>query len=217
MGKLSATAVKAASRPGKIGDGDGLYLVVKRSGSKSWMVRVQPETARRVRQRIGTVKYWSKLDDRLMREYGVTKALRTPVNFIVHTLQEVNDRLAHGRYFFMDVKQDGIALYQSDDTELHTPKPKARILILDEATSALDAESEEIIQKNLARIAKGRTVLIIAHQLSAVRPCNRNITVEAGEITEIGSHEELLRAGGRYAQLHAKQIGYRGDPETMQA
>ena len=70
------------------------------------------------------VKYWAKLDDRLMREYGVTKALKTPVNFIVHTLQEVNDGLAHGRYFFMDVKQDGIALYESDDTELHTPKPK---------------------------------------------------------------------------------------------
>ena len=70
------------------------------------------------------VKYWAKLDDRLMREYGVTKTLKTPVNFIVHTLQEVNDGLAHGRYFFMDVKEDGVALYQSDDTELHTPKPK---------------------------------------------------------------------------------------------
>jgi len=70
------------------------------------------------------VKYWAKLDERLMREYGVTKTLNTPVNFIVHTLQEVNDGLAHGRYFFMDVKQDGVALYQSDDTELHTPKPK---------------------------------------------------------------------------------------------
>lgn len=92
-----------------------------------------------------------------------------------------------------------------------------RILILDEATSALDAESEEIIQNNLARIAQGRTVLIIAHRLSAVRPCNRIITVEAGEITEIGSHTELLRAGGRYAQLHAKQTGYRSDPEAVPA
>ncbi len=70
------------------------------------------------------VKYWAKLDDRLMREYGVAGTLQTPVNFIVHTLQEVNDGLAHGRYFFMDVKQEGIALYQLDDTELHTPKPK---------------------------------------------------------------------------------------------
>lgn len=70
------------------------------------------------------VKYWAKLDERLMREYGVTGTLHTPVNFIVHTLQEVNDGLAHGRYFFMDVAKDGVALYQSDDTELHTPKPK---------------------------------------------------------------------------------------------
>lgn len=73
---------------------------------------------------VDRVKYWSKLDDRLMREYGVTKTLKTPVNFIVHTLQEVNDGLAHGRYFFMDVAKDGVALYQFDDTELHTPRPK---------------------------------------------------------------------------------------------
>jgi len=82
-----------------------------------------------------------------------------------------------------------------------------RILILDEATSALDAESEEVIQANLAGIARGRTVIIIAHRLSAVRQCNRIITVEAGEVTEMGTHAELLRAGGRYAQLYAKQMG----------
>lgn len=82
-----------------------------------------------------------------------------------------------------------------------------RILILDEATSALDAESEEIIQHNLMGIAKGRTVIIIAHRLSAVRQCHRIITVEAGEVTEMGNHAELLKAGGRYAQLYAKQTG----------
>jgi uncharacterized protein len=70
------------------------------------------------------VAYWLKLEERLDRELSITGALRTPVNFIVHTLQEVNDGLAHGRYFFMDVANDGIALYQMDDTELHTPKPK---------------------------------------------------------------------------------------------
>ena len=70
------------------------------------------------------VVYWSKADERLIREQLVTETLRTPVNFIVHTLQEVNDGLAHGRYFFMDVAKDGIALYQADDTELHQPKPK---------------------------------------------------------------------------------------------
>ena len=70
------------------------------------------------------VLYWAKADERLIRELSVTKSLHTPVNFIVHTLQEVNDGLAHGRYFFMDVARDGIALYEADDTELHTPKPK---------------------------------------------------------------------------------------------
>jgi len=70
------------------------------------------------------VEYWAKAEERLIRELSITKTLRTPVNFIVHTLQEVNDGLAHGRYFFMDIAKDGIALYQADDTELHQPKPK---------------------------------------------------------------------------------------------
>ena len=70
------------------------------------------------------VLYWAKADERLIRELSITKTLHTPVNFIVHTLQEVNDGLAHGRYFFMDVARDGIALYEADDTELHKPKPK---------------------------------------------------------------------------------------------
>lgn len=70
------------------------------------------------------VDYWLKLDDRLIRELAIDKSLHTPVNFIVHTLQEVNDGLAHGRYFFMDVARDGIALYSYDDKELHSPKPK---------------------------------------------------------------------------------------------
>jgi predicted nucleotidyltransferase/HEPN domain-containing protein len=70
------------------------------------------------------VDYWALADERLTGELAVTKTLRTPVNFIVHTLQEVNDGLAHGRYFFMDIARDGIALYQADDTELHQPKPK---------------------------------------------------------------------------------------------
>ncbi len=70
------------------------------------------------------VDYWLKLEDRLIRELAIDKTLHTPVNFIVHTLQEVNDGLAHGRYFFMDVAKDGIALHQFDDKPLHTPKPK---------------------------------------------------------------------------------------------
>ena len=85
-----------------------------------------------------------------------------------------------------------------------------RILILDEATSALDAESEEIIQNNLKAISQGRTVIIIAHRLSAVRSCDMLITLEAGRIVERGSHEDLLRANGRYADLHRRQSGNAG-------
>ena len=85
-----------------------------------------------------------------------------------------------------------------------------RILILDEATSALDAESEEIIQTNLKAMAKGRTVIIIAHRLSAIRQCDSIITLEAGQIIERGSHKELLAANGRYADLHRRQAGVTG-------
>ena len=89
-----------------------------------------------------------------------------------------------------------------------------RILILDEATSALDAESEEIIRRNLHAIAKGRTVLVIAHRLSAVRDCDNIITLERGRIVEGGSHADLLAAGGRYAELHRRQAAVPQRPTT---
>lgn len=69
-------------------------------------------------------RYWEKAEERFNVERGITQTLKTPVNVIVHTLQEVNDGLAHGRFFFMDVARDGIALYAADDSELHVPKPK---------------------------------------------------------------------------------------------
>jgi subfamily B ATP-binding cassette protein HlyB/CyaB len=81
-----------------------------------------------------------------------------------------------------------------------------RILILDEATSSLDYESERIIQRNMRRIVKGRTVIVIAHRLAAVRGCHRIVGMQDGRIVEIGPHEELIRKpGGLYAYLWGLQ------------
>ena len=83
-----------------------------------------------------------------------------------------------------------------------------RILIFDEATSALDYESERLIQNNMKAICQGRTVLIIAHRLSAVRDANRIVVIDRGQIVEQGPHEELLRRpAGHYARLYRLQQG----------
>jgi len=68
--------------------------------------------------------YWARCEERLIRAYTIEKTLAAPVNFIVHSLHEVNDGLAHGRVFFMEIKKDGIALYEADERELREPKPK---------------------------------------------------------------------------------------------
>jgi len=68
--------------------------------------------------------YWEETETRLVDAYLYEKILRTPVNFIVHSLQQINDGLAHGRLIFMEIVKDGIALYQSDDKPLAAPKPK---------------------------------------------------------------------------------------------
>ncbi|KVN25968.1 peptidase C39 [Burkholderia pyrrocinia] len=81
-----------------------------------------------------------------------------------------------------------------------------RILIFDEATSALDYESEAVIQANMRRICERRTVLIIAHRLSAVRDADRILVMERGQIVESGTHDALLSTQGSiYARLHALQ------------
>jgi len=80
------------------------------------------------------------------------------------------------------------------------------ILILDEATSSVDTESEQLIQHAIDTLISGRTAIVIAHRLSTIRKADKIIVLDKGEIKEMGTHEQLLRAGGFYATLHEMQF-----------
>ena len=81
------------------------------------------------------------------------------------------------------------------------------ILVLDEATSAVDNETEAAIQRSLEHVSRGRTTLVIAHRLSTVRDAHRIHVLEAGAVTEAGTHDELVAIGGLYAALWRVQTG----------
>ena len=82
----------------------------------------------------------------------------------------------------------------------------APILLLDEATSALDAESERLVQLALERLMTGRTTLVIAHRLATIRDADRILVLEKGRLIDQGTHDQLVRKGGKYAELAKLQF-----------
>ncbi|WP_248918124.1 type I secretion system permease/ATPase [Pseudomonas entomophila] len=167
-----------------------------------------------LRRQIGVVQQDNLLFNRSIRENIALSDPGTPLETVMQAA-----RLAGAHDFILElaegydtmVGEHGASLSGGQRQRIAIARAligDPRILIFDEATSALDYESERIIQQNMRSICQGRTVIIIAHRLSAVRDANRIVVVDRGQIVEQGSHAELLaHQAGHYARLHRLQQG----------
>jgi len=167
-----------------------------------------------LRRQIGVVLQDNMLFARSIRENIALVDPGTPIEAVMHAA-----KMAGAHDFILElpegydtvVGEHGASLSGGQRQRIAIARAligNPRILIFDEATSALDYESERIIQQNMQAICKGRTVIIIAHRLSAVRDANRILVMDRGQIVEQGNHAELLaHQAGHYSRLHRLQQG----------
>ncbi|WP_295485206.1 type I secretion system permease/ATPase [uncultured Pseudomonas sp.] len=167
-----------------------------------------------LRRQIGVVLQDNMLFNRSVRENIALSDPGAPLESVMHAA-----RMAGAHDFILElpegydtiVGEHGAALSGGQRQRVAIARAligNPRILIFDEATSALDYESERIIQQNMKAIATGRTVIIIAHRLSAVRDANRIVVMDRGQIVEQGTHTQLLAIqAGNYSRLYRMQQG----------
>ena len=175
--------------------------------------------AAQLRRQVGVVLQENLLFNRSVRENIAIADPAAPIEAVVHAAQ-----LAGAHDFISELPEGYDTLVGEQGGSLSGGQRQRiaiaralftnpRILILDEATSALDYESEAIIQRNMQHICQGRTVLVIAHRLSAVRHAHRIIVMDKGRIVEAGPHDALIqRQQGLYAHLWRMQDGSRAGP-----
>jgi subfamily B ATP-binding cassette protein HlyB/CyaB len=170
--------------------------------------------AAQLRRQVGVVLQENLLFNRSVRENIAITDPAAPIEAVVRVAQlagahEFISELPEG--YDTHVGEQGSSLSGGQRQRIAIARAlftNPRILIFDEATSALDYESEAIIQRNMAHICKGRTVLIIAHRLSAVRHAHRIIVMDKGKIVEAGPHDALVqKPQGLYAHLWRMQDG----------
>lgn len=164
-----------------------------------------------LRRHIGVVQQENRLFNRSIRE---NIALTDPAAPMSRVIEAATLAGAHGFITAMPegydtrVEENGGNLSGGQRQRLAIARAlltQPRILIFDEATSALDVETEQIIQQNMAAICAGRTVIIIAHRLSAVRHAHQIIALDEGRVVEAGTHDDLVKRDGYYAQMVSLQ------------
>lgn len=169
-------------------------------------------TLKSLRRQIGIVSQDTVLFDETVRNNIAYGKLDAAEHELVEAAQaayahDFIQRLPDG--YDTVIGENGVKLSGGERQRLAIARAILRdppILILDEATSSLDSESERIVQLALSNLMRNRTTLVIAHRLSTVQNADRIIVLDRGRIVETGSHEELLRKGGRYQRLHAIQF-----------